>query len=418
MTELLAFLQGQQLLTGMIGMAVTGVLLFGLREVPAKTWLAFREAFTVTLLVDSVDEAFLHLSVWLARDKVAKRSRRLMLAEAYDYDQGQWNWEMTIGQGWHLCWFRGRPVVIHRHVQDPDALARAVGGGRMQRLTMITLGRGQGVLRDLVGAAEARYRGDGLVAVYYWAGGGYRLADRRRRRDLATVYMPAAQKARLVEDLAAFQADRDVYLARGIPWRRGYLFEGPPGTGKSTLIHALAGEAGRSIYVVNLNTLMGDNELIEAVNGVGRDGALVFEDIDSAKITRDRDLAPPAPSHAPGTIVALAPAEAKGVTLSGLLNAIDGVASREGRMMFVTSNRAGELDPALLRPGRIDVRETIDRLGWDEAYEMFRAWAPNAVPSAFRHLVGARLPIAAAELQNLLIGLESGPVAAPEEVAA
>ncbi len=70
--------------------------------------------------------------------------------------------------------------------------------------------------------------------------------------------------------------------------------------------------------------------------------------------------------------------------------------------MFVTSNHPDRLDPALLRSGRIDLRETIAELDRSAAWEMFAAYRPGATLADFERVVGPRLPIPASALQNLL----------------
>lgn len=410
MSDLASLLQQQPMLTGMVGLAATGGALFALRALPKALWTGLKEAACVSLVIDSDDQVFDYLSVWLARHDQARLARRLMVAQAYNYDRGEWGWEITLGRGWHLLFAQSRPLLVHREVQDPEALARAVGAGRRQRMTLLSLGRSQTTLRTLIAAAKDVYLGVGLSEVRFWSQGGYQLADKRATRSLDTVFLPPGQKARLVADLQAFVGAQEAYRRRGVPWRRGYLLEGPPGTGKTTLIHVLSALIGRSIHVLNLSNLGGDNELISAVNAVGRDGVLVIEDIDGVKITRDRDLSD-APSgrvgsEVPGLVISAEPAR-RGVTLSGLLNAIDGVTAREGRILFITTNRPEQLDPALLRAGRVDVREHIDRLARPEAQAMHRAFRSEAAPGELEALTGGRFPIAAAELQGLLLELEA-----------
>jgi chaperone BCS1 len=409
--DIAAFASQQQMLTGLVGATLAGGVLFGLRQVPARGWALLQEAASVTLIVDSDDPVYAHVSLWLARSQASAKARRLMLTEAYDYERGSWEWEITLGAGWHVLRIGGGWMFVHRHVQEADALARAVGGGRRERLTLISIGRSQRDLRELMRSAKDLYFGGDRVQVLFWAGGGYQVADKRPHRPLDTVFLPEAQKARLVADMRRFIAAREDYRRRGVPWRRGYLLEGPPGTGKTTLIHVLAGLVGRSIYVVNPSNLSGDNELLMAVNAVGQDGVLVFEDIDSLRVTRDRDLTAAAETAATASGVMIGPEQRRAVTLSGLLNAIDGVTAREGRILFLTSNHAADLDPALLRPGRVDVREMIDRLGEAEAWAMYRAWRPEGTRSAFAVAVAGRLPISGSEMQGLLLAEE--PAASP-----
>ena len=115
------------------------------------------------------------------------------------------------------------------------------------------------------------------------------MVDKRPARDPDSVFIPRGQMRRLLDDLAAFAGARSAYATRGVPWRRGYMFDGPPGTGKSTLILTLAGSIGRQVYTLSLSSLASDNELLMAVNGVGQDGVLAIEDIDAASASHDRE---------------------------------------------------------------------------------------------------------------------------------
>lgn len=389
---------GNQLLVGLVGATLTGGLMFAARAIPGKVFEGLREMFSTTLVIDSDEASYYHVNLWLARSLAAKTARRLMMAEAYDHEQGRWRSQITLGQGWHLLWIDRRPMLIHRHIQEADALGKALGGGKQQRLTVTTLGRNQDAIRKVMEIAENEYRGKGLVEVLFWSGGCYETADRRRARSMDTIYLPEAQKRRLVDDLTRFVASRDLYAKRGVPWRRGIFLEGPPGTGKTSLIQALAGLIERSVYVVNLNSLQGDNDLVRAVNQVGWDGVLVIEDIDAIKASRARETAPPVP--VPGAPVEAQP---RGVTLSGLLNAIDGLTAREGRIMFMTSNHPDALDPALVRPGRVDLREHIGDLGETEAWAMYRAYLPDGTEDHFVRTYRPALPMPAARLQGLLL---------------
>lgn len=398
--QLAVLAQSQQIATGMVVGAIAGTAVFALKEAPAKAWSLLQDLLSVTLVVEGRDDLYPQLNRWLSRDAATGKAQRLIAQDDYNYEAGRWGWQLTLGRGWHLVWFERWPLFVHRVVEDGSELAKLLGGAANHRLWLISPGRSQRRLRGLIAEAERIYNGDGLVRVYFWHGGGYRMADRRAPRDLDTVFLPEAQKARVVEDVQAFVEARDTYRQRGTPYRRGYLFEGPPGTGKTSLIFALAGLLGRSVYVINLATVAGDNDLLAAVNEVGSDGVVVIEDIDAAEITKDRAAAVAAPVAVPNGVPVAAGAQR--LTLSGLLNAIDGVASREGRVLFVTSNHPDSLDAALLRAGRIDVRERIAPLAHNEAWRMFRAFRPDASPAEFARLVATRLPMPAAELQNLL----------------
>lgn len=413
MHALAQLLAHQQMAAGMLGATLLGSVLFTLKALPGKLWSHVVDQFSVTLTIEGSDPLYEQLDLWFARRGLAAAARRLMLSPEYDYDAGEWRWLPTLGRGWHLRFWRGRPILINREISEGGDLAKVLGrAGANRRLWIATLGRSPTPIRALIAEVEEIYNSDGLVRIFYWTDGGYRIADARRPRPMSTVFLPRAQKARLVQDLQRFIGARADYERRGTPYRRGYLLEGPPGTGKTSLIFALAGLVGRDVYAINLANVASDNGLMAAFNEIPKKGVAVIEDIDTADVSRDRKLVEA--ERAPAVPGAIQAQPIQRLTLSGLLNAIDGLAAREARVLFVTSNAPETLDPALLRPGRIDLRERVDLLGREPALEMFCAFAPDAPAELFERLVAPRLPLSGSALQGLLQAL---PQDAPQPIS-
>ncbi|KAG5296543.1 mitochondrial chaperone ATPase BCS1 [Histoplasma ohiense] len=146
--------------------------------------------------------------------------------------------------------------------------------------------------------------------------------------------------------MCSFLNAQSVYVKTERPYRRGYLFDGPPGTGKTSLALALAGKFGLDIYTLSLTGQnMSDDELQWLCSHLPRRCILLIEDIDSAGINREETRALQQEDGA---------RQNNQVSLSGLLNAIDGVSSSDGRVLVMTTNCRDQLDAALIRPGRVD----------------------------------------------------------------
>jgi chaperone BCS1 len=182
--------------------------------------------------------------------------------------------------------------------------------------------------------------------------------DARRKRPLDSVILDQGIKERIVDDVNEFLGKHQWYADRGIPYRRGYLLYGPPGSGKSSFIQALAGEMNFSIAIINLSERgMGDDKLADLITKLPQRTILLLEDADAAFNNR-RQV--DADGYSGAT-----------VTFSGLLNALDGVAAGEERVAFLTTNHVDRMDEALIRPGRVDM--TV-RIGEATRYQAGEMW--------------------------------------------
>ncbi|KAL3505321.1 hypothetical protein ACH5RR_035162 [Cinchona calisaya] len=159
-----------------------------------------------------------------------------------------------------------------------------------------------------------------------------------------TLAMDPDVKQELIEDLDRFISRKEYYRRVGKAWKRGYLFYGPPGTGKSSLVAAMANYLKFDVYDLNLGNVQCDSDLRRLLIGSANQSILVIEDIDCNVGLKNREN---------GNEIT----EDDKITLSGLLNFVDGLWSSCGdeRIIAFTTNHKDRLDPALLRPGRMDV---------------------------------------------------------------
>lgn len=168
---------------------------------------------------------------------------------------------------------------------------------------------------------------------YGWSG------RRASNRNLDSIFLPNGDKERITNDLDTFLANEDRYHRMGAPWHRGYLLYGEPGNGKSSLAAALAWKYRLNVYSMPLSTIKDDHQLAKNVSQIDSNSLLLIEDVDIFSRSMSREQS-----------------DSDGPTLAGLFNALDGVATPNGLITFMTTNKIDVLDPTLIRPGRVDLR--------------------------------------------------------------
>nr|KAF6336194.1 BCS1-like protein, ubiquinol-cytochrome c reductase complex chaperone [Myotis myotis] len=232
----------------------------------------------------------------------------------------------------------------------------------------------------------------------------------RRRRPLNSVVLEQGLADRIIKDIREFIDNPKWYIDRGIPYRRGYLLYGPPGCGKSSFITALAGELEHSICLLSLtDSSLSDDRLNHLLSAAPQQSLVLLEDVDAAFLSRDLAVQNPIKYQGLGRL-----------TFSGLLNALDGVASTEARIVFMTTNHVDRLDPALIRPGRVDMKEYVGYCSYWQLTQMFQRFYPGQAPSlaeAFAECVlQTTTQISPAQVQGYFMLYKNDPTGAMQNV--
>lgn len=157
-------------------------------------------------------------------------------------------------------------------------------------------------------------------------------------RDISTIFIAKETKNLIIKDLESFLASRDFYIKRNIPYRRGVLLHGPPGTGKSSLISAIAKHLKRDLYVLNMKSINDDAMFTRLMSCISNNCILLIEDIDGYFDGRKSETK---------------------VNFSTFLNEISGVKAKEELILIITTNHLHKIDDAIMRSGRIDLRVEI-----------------------------------------------------------
>lgn len=262
------------------------------------------------------------------------------------------------GYGRHIVKHGNAYIAVNR---EKHSTANMNTGEPHEIVQLTTLWAHRHVFEEVFSEAHrmAAKANEGKTTVYAARGMDWSsLGEPRKKRPLASVVLDDGVKENIVADVQDFLSRQQWYVDRGIPYRRGYLLFGPPGSGKSSFIQALAGELDFSVAMINLSEMgMTDDKLAYLLTKLPKRSILLLEDADAAFVNRrQRDT----DGYSGAT-----------VTFSGLLNALDGIAAGEERIAFLTTNHIDRLDPALIRPGRVDL---MMRIGEATRYQAAQMW--------------------------------------------
>jgi chaperone BCS1 len=356
---------------GMLLMFVGGFAVY-LRALPKAAWDWFVEQTTMTITVTDDDAAFVWVKEWFLAQNFLQRIRRVDLDTTMQAERIA----LIPAPGKHWFWYGRRPffVYFYRTENAGERVTR-----RFESLTFRTVGRRRAVLRrlvdDVVACHVSRLEAQSFLFTY---NDGWDVTEGYAPRLLDSVILQPGEKEHLVKDIENFRRSKQLYARLGVPYHRGYLLHGPPGTGKTSLVSAVAANFGLSIYSINLSDF-NDRTLMNAVNRVAHNSVLLFEDIDCMKSSNSRVSSSSNPNDAPHPQNEKENArEQNGVTLSGLLNVLDGFYAPTNVLFMMTTNRIEALDEALLRPGRIDYKLYLGKASDRQKIELYRKFFPES----------------------------------------
>jgi chaperone BCS1 len=394
-----AFNGHNQFASGGLLLMLIGAVGAYLRAIPARIWEWIVDQTTMMITVKDDDAAFVWVKEWFLDQEFLKRIRRVDLDTTLRGERVA----MIPAPGLHWFWYAGRPFQVW-FTRSEGKRERAER--RTESLTFRTIGRRRAFLKsfvdDVVRCHAKRHRVQSRLYTY---NDGWDYLEGYAPRLLDSVVLHAGEKEHLVQDVRNFRSSKQRYERLGVPYHRGYLLYGPPGTGKTSLVSALAAHFGLSIYCLNLADL-NDRSLTAAVNDVPANSVLLFEDIDCMRGGKAREPAAANYATAEDKKVRENTAEKSGVTLSGLLNVLDGFYAPTGVLFMMTTNRIEALDSALLRPGRIDYRLYLGKASRQQKMELYRRFFPEASDvEAFEMVDACRSAETMAEFQGLLLGI-------------
>lgn len=166
--------------------------------------------------------------------------------------------------------------------------------------------------------------------------GHWDLISKNKKRSIDTVFIK--NKDEIIKDIDEFLSSEEDYQIFGHPYKRNYLFFGPPGNGKTSLISAIASQYNLDIYLMSFSINITDEIFKKLISTLPINGLLVIEDIDGLFDEKEK----------------------KQVSISTILNIMDGLAKKNRLITIMTTNHYDRLSDAFKRAGRIDMNVEFD----------------------------------------------------------
>jgi len=336
-------IQSNQLLVAGLGVTSAGLVSFWIKNIPKSIYTFLKRELTTELTVTNQNIIYHNLLRWIEKNYKDKNFRRLKMTN------GKWGWDdkttTSIGYGFHYIRYNKTILLINLTKETANQSERD-----RETIIIIKLGRGRELFDILIKEVETSDLDLSKTKIYKMEDNWSYVKD-QNKRSLESVFIEKDKKDLLVNNLSKFINSEQWYLDNGIPYQLGILLYGAPGTGKTSLIKAISGYLNYPIYYLSPQKL---SKIENAMGSLPDKCIVIIEDIDSNFLTHSREKKSKDLSVEDDFVDGMMK-----ISLSEVLNSLDGMFSAHGRILIATTNHIESLDTALIRPGRIDLKIEI-----------------------------------------------------------
>ena len=327
-----------------MGGAITTIIGMLLIKLPSKILKLIKSQCTVSFILTSLrwpeNELLEELESEIYKRSTSLGTRNYSISTVRGVDNTR-NVRFTIGEGTHVLKIAGRWLVAKLSVVDST--------NPYTKLEITIMGRSRKPLDNLM---EVITKNTITVPrLFAYKSREWEPVGALPKSPLESLCLNPDTRKYFVDSINHFSNNREEYYKLGLNYKSTSILYGDPGTGKTSLIRSLAYTFGYNVASLNIHD-HSDKTFSEALQNIPSRTMVAIEDIDSLGSTQKRS------SGAESKIDDLM----LGVTLTGILNALDGIMPLDDCIIFMTTNYIDRIDEAILRPGRVDHKIELPKL--------------------------------------------------------
>ena len=316
-----------------------GVVGMNIKSVLNAIYEHFINIFCYSIKIEESSEFFYYMQNYIIKENMHK-IHNLYYKTFFDtYIDGENQNDVFYNYGFLLLKFNKSRILLYK---DTEKLANSLSTYKNTKQTIFLYSFNRQAITDIIKYVNDNY-GNNKIRYYFNNRGEVALLSDITNKTFDNIFLNDGIGHIIKNDLEAFKNSRDKYKALGLKYKRVYCFYGEAGTGKSSLSIAIANQTKRNILSINTSKDMDDSVLISLISNRPKNAIILFEDIDCLFKNLDRNPDDKGSS------------ENKGVTLSCVLNILDGCYTPNDVIFIITTNHIDKLDDAIKRDGRSDL---------------------------------------------------------------
>lgn len=378
-------------------MYASGIVLFLFKDIPSKFVRWCIKHLTTTLQLTNGHKCFTYFVKMLENEGISNKSRTLKLLNGRSgYDD---KIIKSIGFGTHIFKYKGVPLQItFSEAKKESAIIFSRDVPERLDISVTKLGRSHKLFDELQASIQNEIEKENSEHRLWYFDRGWSSERLYQDRSFDTIFVDESIKEEIKDFLTTFISKKDWYLKHGISYQTGILLYGEPGSGKTSIMRAIATYLNKELAVLSASSL---RYIDQAMNTLPNNAIIIIEDIDSSSSVSPRkggfkngmaksldrfggsDQDSSEGTVGPETDDA---SDLGGITLSWnkesiaeVLNAIDGLSSVEGRILICSTNHIENIDPAVIRPGRIDLSLYIGYTTKESFISFIKSFYPEEI---------------------------------------